>query len=856
MNSVLQSASAYRFRNPECRATAIASLEKIAECNREGRRFKLASGLGGDPEQSFEQALASLSFSYVKDKAPRLLDYVQGFQLVDRNEDNTKSIGVFGFQLDGGQWIYAPVFFLNGDLKGHELLYLKDQDQFVPLKENWVNYLMARKPHILGQQTPESIRSLGVLQPDIRNLSVPPFYSKSSEWLQPFLPELAKMTTTSPGNMEKFAGLDDRLSVPALCSKALWAAQMMKNACDNYPEINRLCNRFYGPGWLKKACETLKDEATKETGKISGEGSILGDTMDNADAEERTEKMEEVINKDASFVLSGKQRTWNKQAVGDPVQIRVLDDLTMTINDSDFSESERERLYRDGYLVKDYRDGDEVTKEYNVQRKCELVNPDDSGIYDMLAKPAKFEEMLVITNPRTAKGQCDFATVLRTDAKKDWLNAHATTMHVQPQRRSRSHQREWFDKIDGSDGKSLSEGGTYIVVALSNRDSLEGSTPFEVEKKIGDGRYQVRWHDECDQGRPTYLRNTKDKNFGLGLPLTYAQRSGNDPYDQELHGRGDLLFFNDREGVAFKSIQGTLMVPRNCKVIKISAPETKTYGGGDPIAVEPYKSKDPAIEPGNWADIQMQIIQKTAELKIYCDGEHISINAGPLTPKKAGLFELIKDYGFREKTARHMIRESETNRRRGKPFITHVKYAQGYPQLGPGPSAPAIPEPQYGYDATYGGYPTQYQQVDHRGVPELSSGLTDQSVYDGRPEAMPDPMSMQAAQQGGQMNQKEVFDTSMLTGLLKVVRQDSMVDRYTGDLMKALDRLGRMLFLFYWHQDEFMDRYGKADLPELEDSLRNTFEQIGDLLLFLKEKSVAPIMGGVVGEPDIQEGSE
>jgi transitional endoplasmic reticulum ATPase len=39
-----------------------------------------------------------------------------GFQLVDRNEDNTKAVGVFGFQL-GKQWVYAPVFFLNGDLK-------------------------------------------------------------------------------------------------------------------------------------------------------------------------------------------------------------------------------------------------------------------------------------------------------------------------------------------------------------------------------------------------------------------------------------------------------------------------------------------------------------------------------------------------------------------------------------------------------------------------------------------------------------------------------------------------------------------------------------------------------------------
>ena len=65
-----------------------------------------------------------------------------------------------------------------------------------------------------------------------------------------------------------------------------------------------------------------------------------------------------------------------------------------------------------------------------------------------------------------------------------------------------------------------------------------------------------------------------------------------------------------------------------------------------------------------------------------------------------------------------------------------------------------------------------------------------------------------------------------------------MVDKYLSDLMKGMDRVGRIMFMFYWHQDDFADRYGKTDLPELEDSLRNTFEALGDLVLFLKQKSI------------------
>jgi len=134
--------------------------------------FKFASSEGGN-EQGFEQAFSSLAYAYLKDKAPRLLDFMVGFQLVERNDDNTKAMGVFGFRV-GDQWLYAPVFFLNGDLKGHELLYIKKQDSFVPMKENWVNYLMSRKPHVLGEGSDQDTHQLGGYQPDVQNLSISP----------------------------------------------------------------------------------------------------------------------------------------------------------------------------------------------------------------------------------------------------------------------------------------------------------------------------------------------------------------------------------------------------------------------------------------------------------------------------------------------------------------------------------------------------------------------------------------------------------------------------------------------------------------------------------------------------------
>ena len=59
-----------------------------------------------------------------------------------------------------------------------------------------------------------------------------------------------------------------------------------------------------------------------------------------------------------------------------------------------------------------------------------------------------------------------------------------------------------------------------------------------------------------------------------------------------------------------------------------------------------------------------------------------------------------------------------------------------------------------------------------------------------------------------------------------------------GDMMKGMDRIGRVLFQLYWHREAFEERYGKQHVPELEDMLRNSFEDVGDLVLDLKQKTI------------------
>lgn len=56
--------------------------------------------LGGRGDDTpFEQAFSNLAHAYLRDSAPKLLDHEVGFQLLDRNRENTKAVGVFAFKV-------------------------------------------------------------------------------------------------------------------------------------------------------------------------------------------------------------------------------------------------------------------------------------------------------------------------------------------------------------------------------------------------------------------------------------------------------------------------------------------------------------------------------------------------------------------------------------------------------------------------------------------------------------------------------------------------------------------------------------------------------------------------------------
>lgn len=756
---------------------------------------KVAEIGGRGDDMAFEQAFSNLAHAYLRDGAPKLMDHEIGFQLLDRNRENTKAVGVFAFKV-GSMWLYAPVFFLNGDLKGHELLYIKNQDMFVPLKENWVNYLINRKPSILGSGIDKNLTQFGQRQPDFTQLSRSPAKFGSAQ------PTLKEMMTAVMPTLAKCATMNTKLAFEELGHK-LNLAVFLKQAgldvigsliktCQYAPHLAEVIDEFHGLDIIREAMVAAKAREAAANSKIA---SVLSDAPETPKATST-------------------------------LKVITYDATVQTALPPGHSEEDQEKLLRDGVLIKDIRDRDNVSVPYNIQVEKKLFNPTESGLYMVLVKPGDIEKCYIAVYPLGPCKRSDFVTVVRTEGKPEWINTRADQVFCLS-RVEGDEFDSWYKGLP--EANSVSKSGRYMAIH-KNGDT---TVPFRVireygETEFGGTAYEVHMED-----------HSKFPPKGSISACCYT-----DPLNYDKYRDGVRIHLNGKGGSKLRVSMGDVFVPEGYKLLKCAPGEDDAEKADGQDACGCGESANPPLMPGNLADAQLSLMQKLGSVTIYHNGTAVEIHSPKkqliekeLSEKQA-LVSLVRTHGLREDAARTLLANAKSRRK----FACHIKYADPYGSpmmINNAPTAPADPGPVMGGETIMGtSVPTQLGIDMGVPVPGMSASQTDRSVYN--PNTQLDQKSIQHVMDAAQSGQREVFDTAMIGTMLRAVRDDGLVDRYMGELTKGLDKLGRILFMFYWHGDRFADRYGKADMPELEDSLRNAFEMLGDVILFLKQKTIEP----------------
>jgi hypothetical protein len=813
-------------------------LKKVAAYGFQAGTLAKTAGSAAGNDIPFEQAFSNLAHAYLRDSAPTLLDHELGFQLLDRNEDNNKAIGVFGFKV-GSSLLLAPVFFLNGNLKGHELLYLKNQDMFVPLQENWVNDILNKKPNILGSGVGRNSSSLGMVNPDLSRLSQSPSMKQGSanptfrQLMDESLPLLAKAATTDIG--DELQKLGKALHLPTFLKQAgLRMIEKLVETLQDYPELAVSLDQFHGLH--------VVEDAIKAAGARARTRSIF--------APEPLPTTTGSIFAKPHPIKTG------------ALKILHYDSTINTVQPAELTEEEAEQLAKDKLLIKDHRKAEEVSVPYSVQVEQKLQNPQETGLYDVLVRQNKFEKCLVIINGVTPGGPLRGCTLVRVEGEKNWMNCPTTEVWTTHQY-DKAEFKKWFESLSVPDSLSKSD-NRYILIGPNG----EATAAFRVYKEYDNGETDKVYDADFDD----YIRRSR--------PQAY------DPDGYQSWADGSRIHLKAKKGDKITSSRGDIYVPDDFRILQVN--ESKADKDEDKDDCQPMcggpssgGSDSPPINPGDLLDVQTYIFNQmpgkpaTKEqtekdgfvlgspkllkqalarefpsLSLAVDGPSVTINEQRFHHRDA-LVHLVRDHGFREKTARELLGRAQHR----NSYTCHVKYAEGSPYLtDSGPVAPGYEDP--GPDSgnfMNDSVQTRYQDTQINEVPSLSGRNTDPEIYNpntnlDRPVSPQDVQSMQAAAQSGQ---QEVFDASAIGSMLKAVRDDTMVDRYLGPMLKGLDSLGRILFMFYWHGDRFADRFGKQDMPELEDSLRNSFESLGDVIIFLKQKSIEPYPEEAQGEVDL-----
>lgn len=773
---------------------------------------------GGEPDLPFEQAFGSLAHAYISDKAPKLLDYEIGFQLLKKSPDNTKAAGIFGFQV-GKSLLMIPVFFINGDLKGHELLYIKNNDVFVPLTENWVNYLLGRKPILIGDGVEKNLRNLGVTPPYLRNITRPPLTKFSSDkriykWAKDyFLNDIRKIVYNSRLKNEElfknFLTKNAETAVPFILEKI----------AQEHPTFLSAIDHFY-PGLIDNLVSNIAS---------------------------RQKRANSVLN----VLHENKNKNTEKLKIYDLAKIPSYDVPSLNL-----SKKDKFKLLLDGLLIKDARDKEEKSKVY-INEPVKFNNPTESGLYDVVFSPYVVHKCVVLIYPQQLPHRSTVSFVLKLNDKDKIESVYplANANIFVTKTYSKEQFRKWFDSLPEKDVKTIIDNNKDSQYFLINNEA-ESIGPFYFDSC----NYQDHYEDESDCCEEIYDPDTKEikkqkTNYPITVPVCFYDYPINSresdssvnlsgilnhksEYTKRDHYFKDYYYGNQTSAITFLNHKGnklkigrkSINVPRGFKLIEINKDQYK-FNNGQIFA--------------NAVSVQFSLNTYAAPYRVSVSGNVVQINGKEMS-RKSAIISLVKDHGLGEKEAREILKTAESKLDKTiEIFITKPKSekrAYGEP-LGDlarsGVIAPDIPEfgPVYSDAIGAQGYPVQISEP-------MFSSIVDPNVQQLPPNpfdpAGVDPRLLQSAQQAAELGQKEVFDVAALATLLNSANED-IIDKFLGDLMKGLDRLGRILFLLYWHRDVFEERYGKSDLPEIEDALRNTFLTTGDVLLKLKSKSINPL---------------
>lgn len=781
------------------------------------------------PESTYESSLAQLARNILQDKAPRLFEYEIGFQLLEKSDEGDRAVGVFGFAI-GPERLYAPVIFLNGAVKGTELLWVKSSDQFVPLSEGWVNAFMRKKPSVLGKAMDRNEARKGVGYPDLMPLIRSPY----------------KMASARMDYLDSFDLFKLAAAVP-------WVHKTLTRWLEEYPSFKQAMGSFYNTAQMP----TAPIQPSAPSPVLGGAPPMVRPAplpMPNGHALAAT-MAPNMSKPSTSNVLKTQQKEDNLASslakTGSAFQVEVTTRTTVVGQVLKTDLEDVQKVIANDYKVKDNRK--DTSMVVPTSSTVSMVNPQKSGLYQVLQPDGSFEEQLIVftsdTEPRT---RCVVMDVSKGGKVSGYCCINPMEVWVQPQNTTGTLEETVNNIADAISSfpkvKKVEAdwSGKYLIVGPDG----SGYGPFRVSKDLTTKGSPTAMEVDLDYYGPMESPATEDNDMlfyrdGANKYWGYGVNYRRNP-DRRGGGCGyHTMILTNKPGRTVLRERDKFFIPNTYKMLVL---EEKSNDGDD---MKPAKKN--TLLFGRPEDLLAAIKTKTAALEVnYVFGKY-KINNGPDLSLGDAVKDLVYGWDLREKEAVALIKGAEKAPMRVRVLPSEEVYnyavklaeepgrfqSSGIPNEASAPEFPEVPNFQtqtlngsVDSNAPYESFlPVDPAMLD-------GAGKTNNDIY-APPEGSLITQAIQAAQGG----QKEVFDVGTFGSLVKQQSDEHMIDDQLPDLMKALDAYGTILFNLYYNREAFEDRYGKGDLQELEGTLRSAFKTTGEVVLFTKQKSVRAFPG-------------
>lgn len=799
---------------------------------------KLASV--GSSDSGYEGTLARIGLHAVQEQLSDLMPYLRGFQLLDLSDEGDYAAGFFVFEVDNSI-VDAPVFLINGKLKGKEIAFFRDRQVFVPANSELIRYLTSMESPSLGEPASESER--GGRKNALPNIDI---FSRANRFLTKVssYPKIATPWGREAGVFESYFSIyaaDETLATMKHLAKTAslpnsdlegilplpGMAEKLAEWCFLSPKLAARVDKRLGKDWVRKVATARYEYLQKFKRPDSSKLKLMT----------RPKSQLKLASRAAKFVTEIGMSSRVPSYV-DP-QVRA---------------TAAKEIARYGAYFVDRRPVEQTKTAMAVDEiviSRELQGPQTSGRYRVPVQSGAMENVVVIMPSDCVRSCCAVSRneAIVVDPESGRASAVPTadlvvsaSLSVEPVERVGS----WFSSLPEVDSASVQAGTKFLLVDPYGR--VAG--PF-LSRGGNDGEStEISTSWLCRVGRPPKNQD--------GYELSQPQE------DRLVDSHATEMRLSDRvkcfDLVEKAGGDVTLLVPKGSKIIRLKRVENE-YGAEEikPVPVLPLSQFD--------EDLTLKIAMFS--LSVISDNL-VSLNKKHMTTKQAA-YELMSRYGLHKQEALKLVGGQKGFRKfavvnRGvaiEPWQLYSDYGKKVaapPPPFPGgiypPNQPPygfnVPEPYTGMSDSTIPVPEEYPQVtsDTMQLEYADQSSPEWSGYEAPYEkplvSEPSSSSDKATAEDLANSPELLWENKTFLALIQNVRADRSIVGVVASALKLADSLGRVLFLMYAHPEEFDSLLGEKDASQVEEQMLSLFESAGDLAVDLMKRNIDVVGEGIL----------